>query len=170
MVFITADLKLNDKDEATSNGLTTGEYNDMIIRKWNEVVKPEDTVVVIGVCGTRNFTTIKAIMEQLNGVKILADYRSNDTQKKSMWKWVGFKNVWTMDLKYDTQICGEDSVLYISNNEKKVLKDNEYMCVGTKLLADDIFDGKRFNISMKNWDFAPIGLNTVIEIINNYGK
>ncbi len=165
-VFITSDLKLNDVSTATKLGLTAGEYNQMIIKKWNEIVGKEDNVLILGDCGSRNITIIKSILSKLNGKKYLIDMESNNKYSRKTWKWAGFDYIWRIAPYYKIDIEGEEFTLWISNS-KEELGDKEFCCVGEKV-SKEIFNDKKLNVSLENWDYTPLSLNIIVDIIKNY--
>lgn len=70
------------------------EMNEHIIKKWNSVVKKEDTVYHLGDVGFGTTEMLKDLVGRLNGTKILL--RGNHDFKRGLnsWKEVGFSEVY----------------------------------------------------------------------------
>lgn len=70
------------------------EMNEYIIKKWNSVVKKEDTVYHLGDVGFGTTEMLKELVGKLNGKKILL--RGNHDFKRGLngWKEVGFSEVY----------------------------------------------------------------------------
>ncbi len=70
-IFFTSDLHLNHLKCAQSRGFNTEEEHDEeIIKNWNEVVKPKDTVYILGDVLFKPSNSIPMI-SRLNGIKHL---------------------------------------------------------------------------------------------------
>lgn len=50
---------------------TAGEMDEVMVRNWNTVVKPDDKIYHLGDVGFSSFARIKEIFDRLNGRKIL---------------------------------------------------------------------------------------------------
>lgn len=66
-------------------------HDEYLIYKWNSVVRPQDKVYHLGDIGFRNFTSVKAVFDRLNGEKVLIK-GNHDTFKLSQYQQI-FKDV-----------------------------------------------------------------------------
>ena len=86
MIYFTSDCHFNHKNilayEPVSRPFETiEEMNETIISNWNSVVKPEDTVYVLGDMFMGMLDSIEPILKRLNGtVKIIRG--NHDTKKR----------------------------------------------------------------------------------------
>lgn len=76
MIWFTSDLHFNharilEYEPETRPFDTVEQMNDKIIKNWNSVVKPEDTVYVLGDFILGHADTVETILNKLNGTIIL---------------------------------------------------------------------------------------------------
>lgn len=95
MIYLISDTHFNHKNIIQYEGRpfkSTEEMNDALIKNWNAVVKPEDTVIHLGDVGLGHENDLKWIIPSLNGHKILI--RGNhDTKSKNFYLEAGFDEV-----------------------------------------------------------------------------
>ena len=66
--YIIADLKLFDNKQRDKLGFPSfAAMNNFIIKSWNKVVKPEDSVIVMGDVGSGKLEEMKEVISKLNG-------------------------------------------------------------------------------------------------------
>lgn len=92
-IYVCADLHFNHKNIIAYENRPWPDkeaMNQGLIANWNAVVKPEDTVYVLGDVGFCSTTKLKELVGQLNGHKILI--RGNHDRDRSNKKWmeIGF--------------------------------------------------------------------------------
>lgn len=167
-VFLTSDLLLNNASAAQEQKLSTQEYNNMIINNWNQVVAQKDKVILLGDIGSRNMKEIKKILNTLNGYKFLADYDSNTSHSRDLWKWAGISQVWDIELHYDEFFNNTFNKIWITNKIQPNSNENEYFLVGNKISKISDYEKRVINISMSNWDFTPLEMNNTIKMIKDY--
>lgn len=66
--------------------------NEYLVRQWNSVVTPEDTVIHLGDVSFGNKEQTKDLMDRLNGRKVLV-MGNHDTRSKGWFLSVGFQEV-----------------------------------------------------------------------------
>jgi calcineurin-like phosphoesterase family protein len=71
--------------------------NEVLIRNWNEVVKPEDTTYHLGDVAFCGIAKLAAILEQLNGYKILI--KGNHDHRRAKMIRAGFNEA--INPRYD---------------------------------------------------------------------
>lgn len=92
---------------------TVEEMNETMIRRWNEVVLPEDQVYVIGDFGGDGRE--KEILEQLNGRKLLIK-GNHDTMSNEYYRQTGFAEVYDLPVLYDGFFLLSHEPLYVNTN------------------------------------------------------
>ena len=67
--------------------------NDVLIKNWNSVVTPSDTVYHLGDFGFGSPSALEAILKRLNGVKILVK-GNHDRHTLATYRRIGFEDVY----------------------------------------------------------------------------
>lgn len=84
-IWLTSDCHFNHQNivkfEPISRPYTVEEMNEVIINNWNSVVKPEDTIYVLGDFFMGQLTGIEPILSRLNG-KIILIRGNHDTKNR----------------------------------------------------------------------------------------
>lgn len=165
-IFVIADTKFNVKECLQERGFdNVVDMNEMLIEKWNSVVSDGDLVCVFGVFGTKSGSTMRAIIERLNGNIYMMDYPLNSTIKKSRWKFYGIKKVWDTTIKFAP--VAADKVICIGR-----IRDNTsgYYCVSEDFFGNNpqtVWQKDTLCISAKFWDYTPIIWRSIMTIIKN---
>jgi calcineurin-like phosphoesterase family protein len=84
-VYLISDTHLNHANIATYCDRPK-DFTELILRRWNETVKPEDTVIHLGDVILDKKGIIKEILDSLSGRKILV--RGNHDRQWSNAKWM----------------------------------------------------------------------------------
>ena len=94
----------------------TKEQEDCLIKNWNEVVKPEDTVYVLGDFGMSDSEkeTVR-LCRLLNGNKILV-MGNHDTREPEWYRQCGFKEASPWPIIYQNFWILSHEPLYINEN------------------------------------------------------
>lgn len=96
MIWVTSDLHFNHlnilKYEPESRPFVSiDEMNEVLISRWNQVVKPHDTVYVLGDLAMGRIEDSRACIERLNG-KIILIRGNHDTKPRlEMYKELGIE-------------------------------------------------------------------------------
>ena len=96
MIWVTSDLHFNHlnilKYEPVSRPFVSiDEMNEVLISRWNQVVKPNDTVYVLGDLAMGRIEDSRACIERLNG-KIILIRGNHDTKPRlEMYKELGIE-------------------------------------------------------------------------------
>lgn len=96
MIYLTSDLHFNHvnilKYEPVSRPFETlEEMNEKIISNWNAVVKPEDTVYVLGDMAMGTVDASRACIERLNGKIVLIRGNHDSPKRIEMYKELGIE-------------------------------------------------------------------------------
>lgn len=156
--YIISDIRFNDFDAAKANFTLIEDYNDFRINKWNSVVNEDDTVLIFGKFGGGD---MKSIINKLNGTIIIADSDDNQNYSINEWKNMGVKYV----LKRNAfHTYGDNKTAYFTPIK---LDDNDDSIIFTteKDNLGQVFKGNRLSIEAKYWDYTPIKLDELGEII-----
>lgn len=154
--YVIGDIKFNDFDAAKADFTLIEDYNEFRIKKWNSVVNDSDTVLVFGKFGGGD---MKSIINKLNGTIIIADSDDNQNYSINEWKDMGVKYVLRRNAFYN---YGEDKVAYFS--PEGVNDDNIVFTVERDNLGQ-VFKDNKMSIEAKYWDYTPIKLEDLGEII-----
>lgn len=156
--YIISDIRFNDFDAAKANFTLIEDYNDFRINKWNSVVNDDDTVLIFGKFGGGD---MKSIINKLNGTIIIADSDDNQNYSINEWKNMGVKYV----LKRNAfHTYGDNKTAYftpvkLDNNDDSIIFTTEKDNLG------QVFKGNRLSIEAKYWDYTPIKLDELGDII-----
>lgn len=156
--YIISDIRFNDFDAAKTNFTLIEDYNDFRINKWNSVVNEDDTVLIFGKFGGGD---MKSIINKLNGTIIIADSDDNQNYSINEWKNMGVKYV----LKRNAfHTYGDNKTAYFTPIK---LDDNDDSIIFTteKDNLGQVFKGNRLSIEAKYWDYTPIKLDELGDII-----
>ena len=156
--YIISDIRFNDFDAAKANFTLIEDYNDFRINKWNSVVNEDDTVLIFGKFGGGD---MKSIINKLNGTIIIADSDDNQNYSINEWKNMGVKYV----LKRNAfHTYGDNKTAYFTPVK---LDDNDDSIIFTteKDNLGQVFKGNRLSIEAKYWDYTPIKLDELGDII-----
>lgn len=154
--YIIGDIKFNDFDSAKADFTLIEDYNEFRIKKWNSVVNDNDTVLVFGKFGGGD---MKSIINKLNGTIIIADSDDNGNYSINEWKDMGVKYVLRRNAFYN---YGEDKVAYFSPDG---VNDDSIVFTVERDNLGQVFKDNKMSIEAKYWDYTPIKLEDLGEII-----
>ena len=102
MIWFTSDLHFNHKriieyEPTTRPFASVEEMNETLIKNWNSVVQPEDTVYVLGDFIMGLADTVAAILQRLNGTIILIRGNHDTKAKLDLYKSLG---ITVKDIEY----------------------------------------------------------------------
>lgn len=158
--YIISDIRFNDFDAAKTNFTLIEDYNDFRINKWNSVVNEDDTVLIFGKFGGGD---MKSIINKLNGTIIIADSDDNQNYSINEWKNMGVKYV----LKRNAfHTYGDNKTAYFTPVKLDDDDDDDSIIFTTeKDNLGQVFKGNRLSIEAKYWDYTPIKLDELGDII-----
>jgi len=150
------------------------DFNQMIIRNWNSVVRPEDYVFHLGDFSagvgkvTDGYDKLKKIASLLNGEKHLIrgnhDHYSNDAYINdfgftSVNDYVVYKNLFLCHYPLIIDKYTKPEMIDNFNSLKKLFKESNasYLIHGHSHKTN--FGGKRINVSVDLHDFTPVSLD-----------
>ena len=102
---------------------------------------------------------MKSIINKLNGTIIIADSDDNGNYSINEWKDMGVKYVLRRNAFYN---YGEDKVAYFS---PEGVNDDSIVFTVERDNLGQVFKGNKMSIEAKYWDYTPIKLEDLGEII-----
>ena len=156
--YIISDIRFNDFDAAKTNFTLIEDYNDFRINKWNSVVNEDDTVLIFGKFGGGD---MKSIINKLNGTIIIADSDDNQNYSINEWKNMGVKYVLKRNAfhTYGDNKTASFTTVKLDDNDDSIIFTTEKDNLG------QVFKGNRLSIEAKYWDYTPIKLDELGDII-----
>lgn len=163
--------------------LNVEEMNREMIRRWNEVVGPRDRVYHVGDFAFANKEKAKDILSKLNGYIILI--KGNHDGSPTRMKEIGFKEVYD---HLEIEIAGKKVLLchYPYRPSEEELATNTYKLKNVDsrpidnseiLLHGHVHNlwkfkrgpngGMMINVSVENWNYTPVSLETIEQIIKD---
>ena len=156
--YIISDIRFNDFDTAKKDFTLIEDYNDFRINKWNSVVNDDDTVLIFGKFGGGD---MKSIINKLNGTIIIADSDDNQNYSINEWKNMGVKYVLKRNAfhTYGANKTAYFTPIKLDDNDDSIIFTTEKDNLG------QVFKGNRLSIEAKYWDYTPIKLDELGDII-----
>jgi len=154
MIWFTGDHHFSHKNiiEYSKRPFKSIEHMNMeMIRRWNSVVKPNDTVFHLGdILFENKKLKFNDLIEKLNG-KIILIHGNHDR-----WKWSPIKNL---------IIQLQEREIYLSHEPEFVCELN--LCCHIHERWKMKAEGRKrvLNVGVDVWDFTPITLDTILKAI-----
>lgn len=133
-----------------------------IIKNWNSVVTPKDTVFHLGDVSFRNKQQTTEIIHKLNGRKILICGNHDLSRSNSWWLDVGFNEVYRYPIVYNEFcILGHKPPSYYNDATAYFyafghVHTSEMYRTLTKQTAC---------VCTERWDYKPVNMNKVFDLI-----
>lgn len=147
-------------------------YNEYVIKKWNNVVKDNDIVLVLGKF-VENFQTLKDVVPKLNGKiefidwneeHILGDIPKEDLLAAGVRDLI-YSNGW---VKGEINGAAADVIIGINRKGIKNREDRFYFAAPESLTGiKDRYKNKILNLSIEYWGYAPLVYNQIPNLIDN---
>ena len=170
-LYIAADMNFfNDKAAEDLELNSTGDYNLGMIKQWNSIVKPEDTVLLLGNISNGSVEGTREIFSQLNGIKKIISYEENNPFTKDEWKAIGAASVYNICGWVNGNIDNKEEKVIIVTTKKNLwnfFKDYYCAAPGSILTQKEVFKDNILNISIENWGYYPIKYKDLPQIIDN---
>lgn len=168
-IYICADLNLFSSIEAGGTDKLK-EYNQMLIDNWNSIVKPEDTVLLMGNVTSGFLSETGEVITQLTGTKRLIDYGKYFYSKKfseNDWKKIGINRVSFARGLIKGTVGGKPSNIVLTTSKEDFNINADYFAAPEYLIkSKKRFDKNVLNLSIKHWGYAPIEYNSVAYLID----
>lgn len=128
--------------------------NSEIIKRWNSVVKKNDTVIVLGDFALAPRSAVREIVAKLHGTKWLIMGNHDRGRSVTWWHGVGFAKVYEYPIIYEG--------FYILSHEPVYMNDAmPYInCHGH--IHSKVLSGKSYvNVSVERWNYTPITFESI---------
>lgn len=168
-VFIIADLNLFNEELANDLGFADFEImNDHIIRSWNQTVKPDDDVIVMGDIGNATVEQLSSVITKLNGILLLTSKTAKEQFTKDEWKQIGFTYVWSVPL-FKTFDNGDEIYYPIQPIKAMSVYENHYkvLVVDHNNPVEGMTKGIMLSADAAKWDWCPLDTDGIIELHKN---
>lgn len=159
--YVIADTKFNDNITAVRLKISLEVYNQMLIERWNSIITKDDSIFVFGVFGVGLGKKLKSIIEQLNGIIYIVNYKENKIFDRDRWKRLGIHAVWNCNFTYP---IGDDKIFFpaAKNCHDETCK---YRILTEKDGAAEVYKNNQLSIEAKYWNYKPILLKNIPLII-----
>ena len=137
--------------------------NCALIDNWNSTVKKTDTIYILGDFAFGNREMIKAIVNRLNGRKVLVmgNHDRKINKQVKFWYDVNFDEVYRYPILYKNNVI-------LSHEPVKYLSDGLYNIHG-HTHNDDMCDDKYLNVCVEKLNMKPTNLDKIIaKILTNF--
>ena len=143
------------------------QFNKEIIKKWNSIITNNDYIYIFGTFGGNTRNETREVLNQLNGKIYLCNYNKNKNFHKNEWMNWNISMIWNVSFYYN-----DSSKYYFfpanGYNIKNFpihynLKDT-YIIVWENEI-DEVYKDNMLSIDAKYWDYTPIKLEDLGEII-----
>jgi len=153
----------------------TWHMNTEMTKRWNEVVKPEDTVYYLGDFTFGKREDVAILSTALNGVKTLI--RGNHDRGSELFLKAGFVEVVdrkTIDIDgipvllchypYAPKPSEEDKDYHLKYMERRPKNEGGWLIHG-HVHGHWKISGKMICVAVENWDYYPVNIETIKQII-----
>lgn len=167
--YIIADLKLFDNKQRDKLGFPSfAAMNSFIIKSWNKVVKPEDSVIIMGDVGSGKLEEMKEVISKLNGELTATSKHLNERFTKKEWREIGFTHFWGVSM-FNTYPDGREVLYVIKPVTNPKLYENDYVLLVTD--SENPFEGFVNGIMLSadaaKWQYSPLNTDELITIYEN---
>ena len=159
--YVIADTKFNDNITAARLKISLEAYNQMLIERWNSIITKEDSIFVFGVFGVGLGKELEPIIEQLNGIIYIVNYKENKIFDRDRWKRLGIHAIWDCNFIYPID---NDKIFFpaAKNCHDETCK---YRILTEKDGAAEVYKDNKLSIEAKYWNYKPILLRNIPLII-----
>lgn len=176
--YWTSDLHFFHKNILDYDERPFGDLDHMheeLIRRWNMVVSPKDEVMVIGDVSFGGTTKTKAILDQMNGVKLLV--RGNHDPSIQKCYNMGFDYVYE-EKKLNIKLGGQDVIVchypYSDPRDNRFIdrrpKDEGGWLIHGHVHTSWKTKDKMINVGCCVWNYAPVSDADLIKIMTDYDE
>lgn len=167
--YIIADLKLFNEEIANTLGYADFEsINDHIIRSWNNTVKPEDDVIIMGDVGDATLEQLQSVISKFNGTLWLTSKTAKEQFTKDEWKQIGITHVWSVPL-FKTFDNGDEIYYPIQPIKAMSVYEKQYkvLVVDHNNPVEGMTKGIMLSADAAKWDWCPLDTEEIIELHKN---
>ncbi|PYI51218.1 phosphoesterase [Paenibacillus flagellatus] len=130
------------------------EMNETMIARWNDVVGRDDRVYHLGDFSFLNKEKTKAIVERLNGYKVLIMGHHDRGRSRTWWLDAGFDEVSEVPIVYG-------GFFFLSHEPMYMNKHMPYVNVHGHIHSQK-YEGRQYvNVSVEHWNYAPVSFEDI---------
>jgi len=134
--------------------------NNEIVKRWNNTVKKNDRVFVLGDVSFLGLDDTKSIISKLNGTKILV-LGNHDKKSIQYWMDIGFSEVYKYPIIYkEFFILSHEPPTYFNEN-------CPYFYIYGHVHSTDMYKTITKNsacVSIERWDYKPVSIEKLVEL------
>ncbi|WP_438447580.1 metallophosphoesterase [Gorillibacterium sp. sgz5001074] len=132
----------------------TEEMNERMIECWNESVGPEDRVYHLGDFSFLNKEKTRAILDRLNGYKILIMGNHDRGRSRRWWLEAGFDEVSEHPIVYG-------GFFFLSHEPMYMNKHMPYVNIHGHIHGQK-YEGLQYvNVSVEQWNYRPVSYEEI---------
>ena len=145
------------------------QFNKEIINKWNSIITKDDYIYIFGTLGGETRCETREVLNKLNGKIYICNYSKNKNFSKEEWKNWNIYMIWNASFYFNDNSNYYFFPLegYNINNFSKYKDnlENAYTMIWNNK-TDEVYKNNVLSIDAKHWDYTPISLEDVPDIIN----
>ena len=130
------------------------QMDNELIRRWNYIVDPEDTVYLLGDFGAEGYEA--EILSKLNGKKLLVK-GNHDTKSNEEYRRLGFAEVYDRPIIFDGFWILSHDALYVNENMPYA---NLFGHVHNSPIIKD-YSKQHYCVSVERIDYSPISFDDI---------
>lgn len=155
------------------------EMHEALIKNWNDRVRPEDTIYVLGDMNFGSFKDFEPIAKRLNGIKVLI--RGNhDKLSDGQYRKLGFTVYHELTMKIAGQMCrfshypyappwykrlfmGKHKLRYLERRPARI--KGEILIHGHSHSPNKVYENS-IHVGCEAWSCRPVKINEIESLIN----
>lgn len=160
-VFFTSDHHFGHKriiDFESRPFIDVEQMNKVMIENWNAVVSPADKVFHLGDFSFLNKELTRAIVEELNGYKILILGNHDRGRSRKWWLEAGFDEVSEFPLIYK-------DFFFLSHEPLYMNKHMPYVNVHGHIHGQKYEGSNHFNVCVEHWHYKPLTFEQIRDTV-----
>ena len=144
-----------------------------LIRRWNFLVQPLDTVYHLGDVSFHGAIETERILKQLQGNKVLVMGNHDRKWTNTKWKRMGFEETvgWNYMIQFQGQSVAMSHFPYDGGYEDgRDFSHHQIKDEGLPLLHGHVHmgwkqNGKMINVGVDQWSYAPVSENEILSLL-----
>ncbi|WP_281884392.1 metallophosphoesterase [Paenibacillus sp. YYML68] len=132
--------------------------NSKLIERWNETVGERDKVYHLGDFSFLNKERTRAILEMLNGYKVLIMGNHDRGRSRSWWLETGFQEVSEHPIVYE-------GFFFLSHEPMYMNKHMPYVNLHGHIHGQKYESPQYVNVCVEHWQYKPIRFETIRELV-----
>ena len=143
--------------------------NDTIITNWNNVVKPNDKIWVLGDFGFVNRKRCEYLLSILNGHKVLIKGNHDSRQVTGSKGWMDVRDYKRIKFQTYRFIASHYPFASWHGMNKKAIMIHGHCHGNLSKELQKLIDHPLVDVGADNWNFTPIHLMDIVDHVNGKG-